>query len=90
VREVALQEWGDDPRVVRLVEEPAGHVEELADADGLTVRDPPGQPVLDRVGEGEPALADELEDDRRDEGLVMLPIRKRSVARVGLPALRSA
>ena len=69
VRQVALHVRGQDRRVARVVVDPARVVEQPADADVLAVGDDAGEPVLDGVVEGELALAGELQDDRRREGL---------------------
>jgi hypothetical protein len=44
-------------------------VQKLADGDSRAVADPARQPAFNAVVEGETALANELEDDRRDERL---------------------
>jgi hypothetical protein len=44
-------------------------VEELTDADPVSVRDDSGQPLLDGVFQTELALTDQLQDDRRRVGL---------------------
>ena len=44
-------------------------VEELADRDVRAIRDGVGKPLLEPVVEGEPALGDELQHDRRRERL---------------------
>src|SRR3954447_20844394 len=59
----------DEVGVAAVVEEPTPVAEELADGDLLPVRHDPGQPARNRVVEREPALCDELEDDRGDERL---------------------
>ena len=41
----------------------------MTDGDPPTVGDHAGQPPVDRVGQVEPALGDQLEDDGRYEGL---------------------
>ena len=69
VTQVAGEVGGEDGRVVLEVGEPAGVVEQLADADRVAVRDEPRQPALDRVGEAELAFADQLEDDGCGVGL---------------------
>ena len=69
VTQVAGEVGGEDGRVVLEVGEPARVVEQLPDADPVTVRDEPRQPALDRVGEAELAFADQLEHDRCGVGL---------------------
>ncbi len=69
VTQVAGEVGGEDGRVVLEVGEPARVVEQLADADRVTVRDESRQPALDRVGEAELAFADQLEDDGCGVGL---------------------
>ena len=69
VGEVAIYVGREDARILFVVEEPARHVEELANRDLITVRDEPGQPLLDGVVEAKLAFGDQLQDDRCDVGL---------------------
>jgi hypothetical protein len=55
-------------RVLAVVVEPARHVEELPDRDGVAVGDA-GQVTRDRIVQPEPALVHKLEDHRAREGL---------------------
>ena len=89
VTEVAGEVGGEDGRVVFEVGEPAGVVEQLADADRVAVRDESRQPALDRVGEAELALADELEDDGCGVGLGEAGDAEAIGARIGVFVLTS-
>jgi hypothetical protein len=79
--------WLEQPLVVGHA---AGVVEQLAQGDLVAVGEDAGQPALDSVVERELALADELQRDGRDENLVLLPMRKRSVGRIARPLSVSA
>jgi hypothetical protein len=66
--------WMGDHRtreatVAEVVEETARVIEQLADGDRFAIRDEPRQPPFDGVVEVELGFGDELQHDRRDEGL---------------------
>ncbi len=63
VAEVAGEVGSENGWVVFEIGESARVVEQLADADLVAVRYESRQPMLDRVGQAELALADELQDD---------------------------
>ena len=62
--------------------------EQVANRDRAAVLHNPGQPLLDAVVERELALVRQLQDDRRHELFVTLPIRKRSATLIGRFAAR--
>ena len=69
VAEVPVQVGLQHPLVAEVVEQAASMAEQLADGDVPAVRNQTWQPALDAVVERELPLADQLEDDGRDERL---------------------
>jgi hypothetical protein len=79
-----------DLQAVRVVGQPALHLQQLSDGDPFPAGHQTGQPVLHEVGEAQPPLADQLQDDDGGErlGLATDPEVDVRVDRGAGPAVR--